>query len=131
MTLAEVVLAALILIGAATTSLQIWAFSMAGINRSQQRQLAMNRIDAELISLQRHWHKQQDSEPLAHSCQMASEMLLDELQQEPLAQGIQRKLTLIPEEEAIMVNLSDQDEPLVRREQLVKPAAWHLCEEVE
>lgn len=130
MTMAEVMLSALILIGAATTSLQIWSLSMASFSSAQQRQLAFNRMDSELISLQRHWQRGEEHEPLDKSCQVASEMLLDELQRAPLSAGLQREVTLMPEAEALMVSLQDQNEPLVRREQLINPAALNLCQEV-
>jgi hypothetical protein len=129
MTMAEVTLAAVILMGSASASAQIWASSMAGIHNAQQRQLALNRIDGELILLQNHWQQLAQLGPLAQSCRTASEQLLDNLQETPLASGVDRQLTLLTEEEGLMVSLQDRDEPQARRDQLVKPAALHLCEE--
>jgi len=129
MTLAEVMLSAVILMGAASASAQIWASSMVGINNAQQRQLALNRIDGELILLQNHWQKVAQLGPISQSCRAASEQLLDDLQRTPPSFGVDRQLTLLPEEEGLWVSLRDQNEPLARRDQLVKPAALHLCEE--
>ena len=128
MTMAEVTLSAAILMGAASASAQIWASSMVGINSAQQRQLALNRIDGELILLQSHWQQVAQFGPLAPSCRVASQQLLDDLQRTPLSSGVDRQLTLLTEEEGLMVSLRDHNEPQARRDQLVKPAALHLCE---
>ena len=55
--MAEVTLAAVILMGASSASLQIWSSSMAEIHSAQRRQLALNRIDGELILLQQQWQQ--------------------------------------------------------------------------
>jgi hypothetical protein len=128
MTMAEVALASVILMGSASASAQIWASSMAGIHSAQQRQRALNRIDGELILLQNHWQQVAQFGPLAPSCRVASQQLLDDLQQTPLGSGVDRQLTLLPEGEGLMVSLQDHNEPQARRDQLVKPAALHLCE---
>jgi len=128
MTILEVTLAAVILMGSASASAQIWASSMVGMNRAQQRQLALNRIDGELILLQNHWQQVAQFGPLAPSCRVASQQLLDDLQQTPLGSGVDRQLTLLPEEEGVMVSLQDHNESQARRDYLVKPAALHLCE---
>jgi hypothetical protein len=128
MTMAEVTVAAVTLMGAASASLQIWACSMAGINGAQQRQLALNRIDGELIILQKHWQLMAQLGPLAPSCRAASEQLLDDLRRTPQASGVDRELTLLPAEEGLLVSLRDHNEPRARRDQLVKPGALHLCE---
>jgi hypothetical protein len=129
MTMVEVALAALILMGSASASAQIWASSMAGIHSAQQRQLALNRIDGELILLQNHWQQLAQHGPIAQSCRAASEQLLNELQRTPLGSGVDRQLTLLTEEEGLLVTLQDHNAPQARRDQLVKPAALHLCEE--
>jgi len=128
MTIVEVTLAALILMGSASASAQIWASSMAGIHNAQQRQLALNRIDGELILLQNHWQQLAQLGPLAQSCRAASEQLLDDLQRTPLRSGVDLQLTLLTDE-AGLVSLQDHNVPQARRDQLVKPAALHLCEE--
>ena len=130
MTMAEVTLAAVILMGASSASLQIWSSSMAEIHSAQQRQLAMNRIDGELILLQKHWQELAQHGPLAPACLAASEQLLAKLQQAPQAAGVERELTLLPAEEGLLVSLRDQSEPHARRQQLVKPGALRLCEGV-
>ena len=130
MTMAEVTLAAVILMGASSASLQIWSSSMAEIHSAQQRQLAMNRIDGELILLQKHWQELAQHGPLAPACLAASEQLLAMLQQAPQAAGVERELTLLPAEEGLLVSLRDQSEPHARRQQLVKPGALRLCEGV-
>jgi len=79
MTMAEVALAAVILMGSASASAQIWASSMAGIHSAQQRQRALNRIDGELILLQNHWQQVAQFGPLAPSCRVASQQLLNDL----------------------------------------------------
>jgi hypothetical protein len=128
MTMAEVTLAAVILMGASSASLQIWSSSMAEIHSAQQRQLAMNRIDGELILLQKHWQELAQHGPLAPACLAASEQLLAMLQQAPQAAGVERELTLLPAEEGLLVSLRDQSEPHARRQQLIKPGALRLCE---
>jgi hypothetical protein len=128
MTMAEVTLAALILMGAASASLQIWSISMAEINSAQRRQLALNRVDGELILLQEQWQQLAQLGPLAPSCRAASEQLLAALQRMPQSSGLDRELTLLTAEEGLLVTLRDQNEPRARRDQLVKPAALHLCE---
>jgi len=130
MTMAEVTLAAVILMGASSASLQIWSSSMAEIHSAQQRQLAMNRIDGELILLQKHWQELAQHGPLAPACIAASEQLLAKLQQAPQAAGVERELTLLPAEEGLLVSLRDQSEPHARRQQLIKPGALRLCEGV-
>jgi len=130
MTMAEVTLAAVILMGASSASLQIWSSSMAEIHSAQQRQLAMNRIDGELILLQKHWQELAQHGPLAPACLAASEQLLAKLQQAPQAAGVERELTLLPAEEGLLVSLRDQSEPHARRQQLIKPGALRLCEGV-
>jgi hypothetical protein len=128
MTMAEVMLAALILMGAASASLQIWSKSMVEINSAQRRQLALNRIDGELILLQHHWQKLAQYGLLDPSCRAASEQLLAKLQQTPPTAGVDRQITLLTAEEGLLVSLRDQSEPRARREQLVKPGALRLCE---
>ncbi|MCX5952886.1 MAG: hypothetical protein NTZ40_05195 [Cyanobacteria bacterium] len=128
MTLAEATLAAVILMGASSASLQIWSISMAEINSAQRRQLALNRIDGELILLQDQWQQLAQLGPLAPSCRVASEQLLNELQRTPQSAGVDRELTLLTAEEGLLVSLRDRNEPLARRQQLVKPAALRLCE---
>jgi hypothetical protein len=130
MTMAEVTLAAVILMGASSASLQIWSSSMAEIHSAQQRQLAMNRIDGELILLQKHWQQLAQHGPLAPACIAASEQLLAKLQQAPQAAGVERELTLLPAEEGLLVSLRDQSERHARRQQLIKPGALRLCEGV-
>jgi hypothetical protein len=116
--------------GASSASLQIWSSSMAEIHSAQQRQLAMNRIDGELILLQKQWQELAQHGPLAPACLAASEQLLAKLQQAPQAAGVERELTLLPAEEGLLVSLRDQSEPHARRQQLVKPGALRLCEGV-
>jgi hypothetical protein len=128
MTIAEVTLAAVILMGASSASLQIWSSSMAEINSAQRRQLAFNRIDGELIILQKQWQQLAQLGPLDPSCLVASQQLLATLQQTPPGSGLDRQLTLLTDEEGLLVSLRDQNEPLARRQQLVKPAALRLCE---
>jgi hypothetical protein len=128
MTMAEVTLAAVILMGASSASLQIWSSSMAEIHSAQRRQLALNRIDGELILLQKRWQQLAQLGPLAPACLAASEQLLALLQQAPQAAGVERELTLLPAEDGLLVTLRDQSEPSARRQQLVKPGALRLCE---
>ena len=128
MTMAEVTLAAVILMGASSASLQIWSSSMAEIHSAQRRQLALNRIDGELILLQQRWQQLAQVGPLAPVCLAASEQLLALLQQAPQAAGVERELTLLPAEDGLLVTLRDQSEPSARRQQLVKPGALRLCE---
>lgn len=128
MTMAEVTLAAVILMGASSASLQIWSSSMAEIHSAQRRQLALNRIDGELILLQKQWQQLAQLGPLAPACLAASEQLLAKLQQAPQAAGVERELTLLPAEEGLLVSLRDQNEPRALRQQLVKPGALRLCE---
>ena len=128
MTMAEVTLAAVILMGASSASLQIWSSSMAEIHSAQRRQLALNRIDGELILLQQRWQQLAQLGPLAPACLAASEQLLALLQQAPQAAGVERELTLLPAEDGLLVTLRDQSEPSARRQQLVKPGALRLCE---
>ncbi|MFN7870974.1 MAG: hypothetical protein ACK5QQ_02095 [Cyanobacteriota bacterium] len=128
--MAEVTLAAVILMGASSASLQIWSSSMAEIHSAQQRQLAMNRIDGELILLQKHWQELAQHGPLAPACLAASEQLLAKLQQAPQAAGVERELTLLPAEGGLLVSLRDQNDPHARRQQLIKPGALRLCEGV-
>ena len=128
MTMAEVTLAAAILMGASSASLQIWSSSMAEIQSAQRRQLALNRIDGELILLQQRWQQLAQLGPLAPACLAASEQLLALLQQAPQAAGVERELTLLPAEDGLLVTIRDQSEPSARRQQLVKPGALRLCE---
>jgi hypothetical protein len=128
MTMAEVTLAAVILMGASSASLQIWSISMVEINSAQRRQLALNRIDGELILLQKHLQQLAQLEPPVPSCFEASQFLLAKLQQTPQGSGVDRELTLLTGEEGLLVSLRDQDQPQARRQQLVKPAALGLCE---
>jgi hypothetical protein len=128
MTMAEVTLAAVILMGASSASLQIWSISMAEINSAQRRQLALNRIDGELIVLQKQWQQLAQLGPLAPSCLDASQQLLAMLQQTPQGSGVDRQLTLLTAEDGLLVSLRDQNEPSARREQVVKPGALRLCE---
>jgi hypothetical protein len=128
MTMTEVTMAAVILMGASSASLQIWSSSMAEIHNAQRRQLALNRIDGELIILQQQWQQLAQHGPLAPACLAASEQLLAVLQQTPQSAGVERELTLLPAEEGLMVLLRDQNEPGAQRQPLVKPGALRLCE---
>ena len=128
MTMAEVTLAAVILMGASSASLQIWSISMAEINGAQRRQLALNRIDGDLILLQKHLQQLAQLGPLAPSCLEASQLLFAKLQQTPQGAGVERQLTLLTGEDGLLVSLRDQNEPQAQRLQLVKPAALGLCE---
>lgn len=127
MTMAEVTMAAAILMGASSASLHIWSITMAEINSAQRRQLALNRIDGELIVLQKHWQQMGQLGPLAPSCFEASQQLLAKLQQTPQGSGVDRQLTLLTAEDGLLVSLRDLNEPLARREQVVKPGALRLC----
>jgi flagellar motor protein MotB len=128
MNMAEVTLAAIILMGSSAASLQIWSISMAEITSAQRRQLALNRIDGELILLQQHWQQISQIGPLAPSCLDASQQLLAKLQQTPQSSGVDRQLSLLNAEDGLLVSIRDQNELSARREQVVKPGALRLCE---
>jgi hypothetical protein len=104
--LIEVLMAALVFSLSAGSSLRIWSLISMGVMQEERRQVLADRLDGELAGL---------------------EAMLRLLSARPRAVGVQRRLTRLPADDGLVLELAIEGLPL-RRQRLLLPAALGLCQ---
>lgn len=127
MNLFEVLLAALLFALSAGSSLRIWGLISMGVMQEERRQLLADRLDGDLAALEAHLRLQSRQALPPRPCGNAATSVQAMLSSLPSAEGVQRRLTLLPEEDGLLLELSIEGLPL-RRQRLVLPVAMGLCQ---
>lgn len=119
MNLAEVLVAALILVGASGASLQIWAASAAQEQRWANSSVALQASEADRLLLQRSWRSQLAG---GLNCQQAAAAMAELAAQQPAAEGLERQIELAGDGQTLQVAW-----PALQRQRWISPAALGVC----
>lgn len=127
MNLIEVLLAALLFSLSAGSSLRIWGLISMGVMQEERRQLLADRLDGELAALEASLRLQSRQALPPPPCGNTASSLQSLLSARPSPEGVQRRLTLLPADDGLLLELAIEGLPL-RRQRLVLPAALGLCQ---
>jgi hypothetical protein len=126
MSLTEVLVAACLLLGALSGSLQLWAFAVAMGSDEERRQLLRERVEAELISSEARLRLRSRALPPSGDCLAQARSLQAALAAYPRPEGLRRELRL--QDEGPLLEVSVDAEGLGEpRQRLWSPAAFGLC----
>lgn len=126
MSLLEGLIAALLFALSAGASLQIWSQLSVGVIQEEQQQQLADRLDAEVAAIDASLRLQSRQQLQPPPCGATVAALHDQLSTRPLAAGIQRQLTVLHADEALLLDLA-VDGLRLRRQRLYMPAALGLC----
>ena len=127
MNLIEVLLAALLFSLSAGSSLQIWSLVAMGVTQEERRQRLADRLEGELAALEASLRLQSRQTLQAPPCGNSATTLQTMLSSRPSSQGVERRLTLLPAEDGLLLELAIEGLPH-RRQRLLLPAALGLCQ---
>lgn len=127
MNLIEVLMAALLFSLSAGSSLRIWSLISMAVMQEERRQLLADRLDSELAALEASLRLQSRQTLQPPPCGNTASVLQTRLSSRPSTEGVLRRLTVLPAEDGLLLELSIQDLP-VRRQRLVLPVALGLCQ---
>lgn len=127
MSLIEVLMAALLFSLSAGSSLRIWSLISMGAMQEERRQVLADRLDGELAGLEAMLRLQSRQALQPPPCGHAAASLQALLSARPSAEGVQRRLTLLPADDGLVLELAIEGLPL-RRQRLLLPAALGLCQ---
>lgn len=126
MSLMEVVIAAVLFTFSAGSSLQIWSQLSLGVMQQERHQQLADQLDAELAALDASLRLQSRQLLQPPPCGNSAAALRSQLSARPLAAGLQRQLTVLEGDEALLLDLAIDGLP-IRRQRLYLPAALGLC----
>ncbi len=126
MNLIEVLMAALLFSLSAGSSLRIWSLISMGVMQEERHQLLAERLDGELAALEATLRLQSRQVLQPPPCGNTAASLQALLSSRPSAEGVQRRLTLLPADDGLVLELAIDGLP-VRRQRLLLPAALGLC----
>lgn len=127
MNLIEVLMAALLVSLSAGSSLRIWSLIAMGVTQEERRQLLADRLEGELAALEASLRLQSRQSPQPPPCGNSAATLQTLLSSRPSAEGVERRLTLLPADDGLLLELAIDGLPL-RRQRLLLPAALGLCQ---
>ena len=126
MNFAEVLVAALLLAGASSGSLQIWAAAVAASRGAELGLEQLVELDGALLAAEQHLQQALGAPlaaPLAGDCSLAVAAMAAELAQAPLAAGLERQLE--PQGGGLWLRL--QAPGLPQRQRWLDAAAMGFC----
>ncbi|MFM7087281.1 MAG: hypothetical protein ACKOXO_09880 [Cyanobium sp.] len=132
MNLVDVLMAGLVFSIGAGSSLQIWSLVSVGVLQQEQRQQQADRLEEELAALEAVLRLQsRRTTPIAagelpQRCQVAAAALHTWLVSRPLGAGVERRLTMLPDGEGVLLELA-HTAGTWQRQRLYHPAAHGLC----
>jgi len=126
MSLLEALIAALLFALSAGASLQIWSQLSMGVIQEERQQQLTDQLDAELAAVEASLRLQSRQQLQPPPCGDTAAALHAQLSERPSAAGIQRQLTVLQADEALLLDLAVDGLPL-RRQRLYLPAALGLC----
>jgi hypothetical protein len=125
--LIEVLMATLLFSVSAGSSLQIWSLISVGMVQEERRQVLADRLESELAALEATLRLQSRQALQPPPCGNAATSVQALLSSRPSAEGVQRRLTLLPANDGLVLELAIEGLP-VRRQRLLLPAALGLCQ---
>ena len=129
MTLAEVIVSALILGISSQVSLQGWTSTTARAARSEQRQQHLQQLDQQVLSAERLLSRA-SFDP--DHCRFVGDVVSELQERLPVAAPLEQRLELSSNEQGIwmLLQLSDETSVLKRR-MLFTPAGLGLCKQAK
>jgi hypothetical protein len=125
--LIEVLLAALLFSLSAGSSLRIWSLIAMGVTQEERRQLLADRLEGELAALEASLRLQSRQTLEPPPCGNSATTLQTLLSSRPSSAGVERRLTLLPADDGLLLELAIEGLPH-RRQRLLLPAALGLCQ---
>ena len=127
MHLTEVLVAGMVFLGAACSSLQIWAASAAGVQQWDQRRDALERSEQERVLLQVQWRQ---AIPAGLSCPQASDAMRTLAEQAPHSEVLERTASLASDGRSVTLHWrwSGSNQHGWQRQRLITPEALGLCD---
>ena len=126
MNLLEVLMAAVLFVLSAGSSLQIWNLISSGEMQHQQRQRLADRLDVELAAVEGLLRQQARQVQALPACGQGAAPLALLIGTRPVHEGIVRRITPLDLEDGLLLELAVEGSPL-RRRRLYRPAALGLC----
>lgn len=123
MTLAEVLMAALVVLGASGASLQIWSASAAQEQRWTERSIALQASEEDRVQLQASWRLRLPSGLDCHAATTAMAQLAALL---PAQGSFNRQLQVAADGRSLHVSW-----PAAKRQRWISPAGLGLCESTQ
>ena len=126
MNLAEVIIAALIFVGACGGAAQLGASSAQAMTQGRQLALAQAGVEAQLLAVAPLLRAQAPAQP-ASDCALAARAMVQQLELglPDAAEGVQRQLSLSDRADQVLLSLNTVSG--ARRERLFSPAAFGWC----
>lgn len=126
MNLVEVITAGLLFTLAASASLQLWSLAASGSVHDSDRQLQIDRLDAELVGLQGRLRRLARQGVMPSGCPEAVAAMAGDLATAPSLEGVERQLQPTADGRLLLVRVS-LPAAAFSRQRLYSPAALGLC----
>lgn len=126
MSLIEALIAGLLFTISAGSSLQIWSQLCLGVLQEERHQQLADRLEAELAALDASLRLRSRQTLQQPPCGNSATTLQTLLGSRPSAEGVERRLTPLPADDGVLLELTIEGLPL-RRQRLYLPAALGLC----
>jgi len=123
MNLVECLVASVILVGASSCSLQLWASSSSAAKQAEQRQHQLGQLEIGLLASQARLAALA-AQPVSTDCADAARWLAAHLQSQPLAAGLTRDVSA---ETGALVRVQIRAAEVGQRQRWFSPAAYGLC----
>ena len=123
MNLVECLVASVILVGASSCSLQLWASSSSAADQAEQLQHQLGQLEIGLLASQARLAALA-AQPVATDCADAARWLAAHLHSQPLAAGLTRDVSA---ETGALVRVQIRAAEVGQRQRWFSPAAYGLC----
>lgn len=126
MNLVEVLTSGLLFTLAAAASLQLWSLGATGSVRDGDRQLRLDRLEAELLGSEERLRQRARQGDAGSSCREAVTNLAEYLAAVPALADVERQQRATPDGRLLLVQVTLPSEA-ISRQRLYSPAALGLC----